>query len=138
MIVPQVMSGQHSIVKEVYSNPHHVHCYTHLLNLVMQQATSQMDNVRAFFPHLNVFSAFFSHSTNRVSCLDDCVAIRIPRFVQTRWNFECRIVYSAFEHEDDLKECFNPIVDTCKKDKTSVCDASCFLLRLEDGASYYI
>ena len=129
------MSGQHrgvqSIVREAYPNAHYVHCYAHQLNLVLQQATSQI-SVRLFFAHLNSFSVFFSRSTKRVSCLDDCVAIRIPRSVQTRWNFESRIVSTVFEHKDDLKECFNRIVNTWKKDKASVRDASGLLLRLED------
>ena len=102
-----VMSGQHrgvqSIVSEAYSNAQCAHCYAHQPNLVLQQATSRIDSVRVFFPHLNSFSTFFSHSTKRVSCLDDCVAIRIPRSVQTRWNFESRIVSTASEHKDDLR-----------------------------------
>ena len=131
-----VMSGQHrgvqSIVRRAYSYTHYVHCYAHQRNLVLQQATSQIDSVRLFFPHLHSFSVFFSHSTKRVSCLDDCVAIRINRPVQTRWNFESRIVSTVFEHKDDLKECFNRIVNTWEKDKASVSDASGLLLRLEN------
>ena len=131
-----VMSGQHrgvqSIVKETYPNAHYVHCYAHQLNLILQQATSQIVSVRVFFAHLNAFSIFFSHSTKRVSCLDDCVAIRIPRSVQTRWNFESRIVSTVFEHKDDLKVCFKRIINTWKKDKASVRNASGLLLRLED------
>ena len=125
------MSGQHrglqSIVKEAYPNAHYVHCYAHQLNLVLQQTTSQIDSVRVLFAHLNSFSVFFSHSTNRVSCFDDCVAMKIPRSVQTRLNFESRIVSTVSEDKDDLKECRNRIVNTWKKDK-----ASGLLPRLED------
>ena len=76
--------GVQSIAREACPNAHYAHCYAHQLNLVLQQATSQIDSVRVFFAHLNPFSVFFSHSTKRISCLDDCVAIRIPRSVQTR------------------------------------------------------
>ena len=69
--------GVQSIVREACPNAHYAHCYAHQLNLVLQQATSQIDSVRVFFAHLNPFSVFFSHSTKTVSCLDDCVAIRI-------------------------------------------------------------
>ena len=111
-----VVSGQHrgiqGIVREAYPNAQYV------INLVLQQTTSQIDSVRVFFAHLNPFSVFFSHSTKRVSCLDECVAIRIPRSVQTtRWNFESRIVSTVFEHKDDLKECFNRIVNNWKRTK---------------------
>ena len=61
----------------------------------------------------------FSHSNKRVSCLDDCIAIRIHRSVQTRWNFESRIVSTVFKHKDDLKECCKWIINTWKKDRTS-------------------
>ena len=93
-----------ALFSEACPNAHYVHCYAHQLNLVLQQATSQIDSVRVFFAHLNSFSVFFSHSTKRVSCLDDCVAIRIPRSVQTSWNFERRIVSTVFEQKGDLKE----------------------------------
>ena len=74
---------------------------------------------------------FYFHSTKRVSCLDDCAAIRIPSSVQTRWNCERRIASTVLEHKDDLKECCK-IVNTWKKYKASVCDASSLLLWLED------
>ena len=64
------MSGQHrgvqSIVKEACPNAHYVHCYAHQLNLVLQQATSQIDSVRVFFAHLNAFSIFLSHSVSMI------------------------------------------------------------------------
>ena len=130
-----VMSGQHrgvqSIVKEAYPNAHYVHCYAYHLNLVLQQATSQIHSARIFFAHLNAFSVFFSHSTRRVSCLDVTVAMRIPRSVQTRWKFDSRIVSTVFEHKDDLKECFKLMINTWKKDKASVHDASGLFLWLE-------
>ena len=136
------MSGQHrgvqSIVREAYPNAHYVHCYAHQLNLVLQQATSQIDSVRLFFAHLNSFSVFFSHSTKRVLCLDNCVAIRIPRSVQTRWNFECRIVSTVFEHKDDLKECFNRILNTWKRTKLVFVMQVASSLGLRTGALYSI
>jgi len=92
-----VVSGQHrgvqSIVKEASPNAHYVYCYAHQLSLVLQKATSQIDIVRVLFAHLNAFSAFFLHSTKRVSCLDYCVAIKIPRSVQTRWNCELFLLF---------------------------------------------
>ena len=110
------MSGQHrgfkSIVKEAYPNAHYFHCYCHQLNVVLRQATSQIDSVRVFIAHLNSISVLFSHSKKR-----EYIAIRIPRSVQTRWNFESRIVSTVVEHKDDLKECSNQIVNTWKRTK---------------------
>ena len=36
-------------VKDVYGSAHYVHCYAHQLNLIMQQATSHITKVGAFF-----------------------------------------------------------------------------------------
>ena len=97
-------------------NSHYVHCFDHQLNLVLQQVTSQIDAVRVFFAHHNAFSIFLYHSPKRVSYIDNCVAIRIPRSVQTRWNFESNCFY-CFWAKDDLKECCKRITNTWKKDK---------------------
>ena len=83
-----VMSGQQrgvqSIVKDAYPNAHYVHCYAHQHNLILPQAISQITSIRVSFANLNAFSVFFSRSPKRVSCLDDCVARRIPRSVEQR------------------------------------------------------
>ena len=77
-VISFLSRGVQSIVREACPNAHYATCYAHQLNLVLQQATSQIDRVRVFFAHLNPFSVFFSHSTKTVSCLDDCIAIRSP------------------------------------------------------------
>ena len=122
--------GVQSIVREACPNAHYAHCYAHQLNPVLQQATSQIDSVRVFFAHLNPLSVFFSHSTKRVSCLDDCV--------QTRWNFDSRIVSTVFEHKDDLKECFNRIVNTWKRTKLVFMMQVASSLGLRTGTLYSI
>ena len=82
---------------------------------------------------------FFSRSPKRVSCLDDCVARRILRSVQTRWNFHSRIVSTVFDHKDDLRKCFGLIIDTWKRDQVSVCEASGLLHWLQDrNVSIYL
>ena len=131
-----VMSGQHrgvqNIVKDAYPNAHYVHCYAHQLNLILQQAVSQITSIRVYFATLNVFSVFFSRSPKGVSCLDDCVARRIPRSVQTRWNFHSRILSTVFEHKDDWRKCFEVIIKTWKREQVSVCETSGLLHWLQD------
>ena len=85
-----------------------------------------------FFANLNAFAVVFSRSPTRVSCLDDCVARRIPRSVQTRWNFHIRIASTVFDHKDDLRKCFELIINTWKRDQVSVCEASGLLHWLQD------
>ena len=131
-----VMSGSQrsvqSIVKEVFPNPHYVNCYAHQLNLVLHQVASQIPSIRIFFANLNGFLDFFCRSTKRIACLDECAAKRIPRSVQTRWNFQSRIVSTVFEHKACLIECFEKITLTWKGDEVSVCKASRLLRWLKD------
>ena len=61
--------------KETFPN---AHCYAHQLNLVPQQAASQIPSFRIFFANLNGFTAFFNRSTERIACPDECAAKRIP------------------------------------------------------------
>jgi hypothetical protein len=54
-----VMSGEtggvQATVKQRYANAHYVHRYAHQLNLVTQQATGQVPEVRLFFVNLSAF-----------------------------------------------------------------------------------
>ena len=61
-----------------------------------------------------------------------CAAKRIPRSVQTRWNFHSRIVSTVFEHKASLIACFEKITFTWKGDEVSVCKASGLLRWLKD------
>ena len=131
-----VMSGSQrsvqSIVKETLPNAHYVHCYAHQLNLVLHQAVSQIPSFRIFFANLNGLTDFFYRSTKRIACLDECAAKRIPRSVQTRWNFQSRIVLPVFEHKVSLIECFEKITLTWKGNEVSVNKASGLLQWLKD------
>ena len=61
-----VMSGASSDLqarlKETFLHAHFVHCYTHQLNLIMQQACSSHTPVRIFFTNVSAFATFFSKS----------------------------------------------------------------------------
>jgi hypothetical protein len=72
-------------VKDVYGSAHYVHCYAHQLNLIMQQATSHITKVCAFFSDLGGFAAFFSRSSKRTAVLDKMVAHRLPRAGLLNW-----------------------------------------------------
>ena len=131
-----VMSGHErgvqTIVKQSYPNAHYVHCYAHQLNLVLQQAVSQISQIRLFFANLNGFSVFFSRSPKRMAYLDKCVGKRLPRSVQTRWNFQSRIVATVSQYKDDLIECFKDIISNWKGDQITVREANGLLQCLED------
>ena len=124
--------GVQTIVKQSFPNAHYVHCYAHQLNLVLQQAVSQISQIRLFFANLNGFSVFFSRSPKRAAYLDKCVGKRLPRSVQTRWNFQSRIVATVSQFKDDLIECFKDIISNWKGDQLTVREANGLLKCLED------
>lgn len=100
-----VNKGVHTRIKEVYSNAHFIHCYTHQLNLIFEKATSQNINVRVFFNSLSGIPAFFSKSPQRMAALENVAGHRIPRPSATRWNFKSRTVNAVNEMKDALIEC---------------------------------
>ena len=86
----------------LYGSACYVHSYAHQLNLIMQQATSHITKVRAFFSNLGGFIAFFSRSSKRTAVLDKVVAHRLPGASTTRGNFHSQAVNIIYEHKDDL------------------------------------
>lgn len=124
--------GVQTIVKQSYPNSHYVHCYAHQLNHILQQAVSQIPQMRVFFANLNGFSAFFSRSPKRVEYLDKHVARRIPRSAQTRWNFQSRIVGTVHRYQNDLVECFEDMTANWNGDQVTVRKASGLLHWLLD------
>ncbi|ROL49986.1 Zinc finger MYM-type protein 1 [Anabarilius grahami] len=131
-----VMRGERAGVQqkvcEHYENARYVHCYAHQMNLIMQQATSQIPAVRVFFSDLSGITSFFTRSPKRTTILDQIVARRLPRASSTRWNFKSRIVNTVYENLDDLIECFRSIVTASSFDSTTVREASGFLRMLKD------
>ena len=108
-----VMSGEFNGVqkkiKDEFKNGHYIHCEAHQLNLVMERATSTNPRAREFFAHLNSIPKFFSHSSDRLSVLDQCVAKRIPSCTPVRWNYNSRAVNVIYENKDALLDCFKKL-----------------------------
>jgi len=105
-------------IKEKYPFAFFIHCYAHQLNLIMIQSISKNKQVRIFFSNLSEIPVFFSHSPQRVSVLDEGVGVRLPRAVQTRWNFNVRTVNTVFEHREDLIICMDKIIEISLQAKT--------------------
>ncbi|VVC30074.1 Ribonuclease H-like domain,HAT, C-terminal dimerisation domain,Domain of unknown function DUF4371 [Cinara cedri] len=109
-----VMSDQNTRVntrvKEKYPFANFVHCYAHQLNLIMIQATSQNKQIKIFFSNLSEISEFFSSSPQRVAVLNDIVGSRLPRTVQTCWNFHIKTINTVYEYRESLIECMDKIV----------------------------
>ncbi|KAJ4449056.1 hypothetical protein ANN_00451 [Periplaneta americana] len=59
------INGLKTKVQEKYPQALFVHCYSHVLNLVLQQTTSSIPECRIFFKTLSGLAAFFSSSPKR-------------------------------------------------------------------------
>ncbi|XP_053159028.1 uncharacterized protein LOC128347858 [Hemicordylus capensis] len=126
------------MICEVFPNAHYIHCYAHQMNLVMQQATSQIKEVRVFFSDLSWFPAFFACSTERNAVLEAVVRRRFPGSSQTRWNFNIQTASLVFEKRLELIECFKEI-RAWDFDCSAVREARGFLQMLEeDGEFLYL
>jgi hypothetical protein len=63
-------------VQDIYGSAYYVHCYAHQLNLIMQQATSNITKIGQIHK-----------SFKRTAVLDEVVGRRLPGASTMRWNF---------------------------------------------------
>jgi hypothetical protein len=84
----------------------------------MTQSVSQNKEIRIFFSNLSVIPVFFSNSPQRVAVLDKLVGVRLPRAVQTRWNFNIRTVNIVYEYRDEITECMDKIIESSQQTLT--------------------
>lgn len=136
-----VMSGSEggvqTILRKHYRYAHFVHCYAHMLNLVLKTACSSVRQVRIFFANLSGFSTFFSASSKRKDLLlDVCQKKGLPRTVETRWNFKSRVIQSVFENRDNLLQAFD-LIQLEKWDDITTREANGLLRLLKDDEFNY-
>lgn len=122
-------AGVQQKVSEHYENAHYLHCYAHQLNLIMQQATSQIPAVRFFWVASPAFLCCHQNGLFSTRFL-------LPRASFTRWNFNSRIVNTVYENLDDLIECFRYIVTTSSFDSTTVHLASWGYFRMKTSSFF--
>ncbi|GAB1605227.1 hypothetical protein Ahia01_000804500 [Argonauta hians] len=132
-----VMSGNkggvRTLVLNRYPNAYYVHCYSHQLNLIVQQSVKSIPHVRKFFQNLGGFSAFFTRSPTRTQVLNNIVNKRMPSSSATRtWSFASRIVDTVLSHKEDLWKCFDFIIESGEFDDITVREATGLQNFLED------
>lgn len=112
------ISGVQTFIKSDYPNAHYVHCYAHQLNLIMKAASCKSKETRIFFSNLTDITNFFTRSPQRVQVLDEIVKKRLPKTVETRWNFKSRVVNTVYENRELLIECMDKIETTSNQTTT--------------------
>ena len=68
------LSGLQKCVLDKYPMALFVHCYAHVLNLMLQQGLQSIKQCRIFFLTLSGLAAFFSKSSKRTQALKEFVA----------------------------------------------------------------
>ncbi|KAL4141345.1 hypothetical protein QTP88_004000 [Uroleucon formosanum] len=137
------MSGQNNglnvKVKELYPCAFFVHCYSHKLNLTLQQSASNIKECRIFFQTMSGLAAFFSKSSKRTNVLQNFVKRKLPSVAPTRWNFTSRLVNTIKENYDMLLLFFEHIHDNSDDwDSDSILKAQGFLFFLKKFLSKFL
>lgn len=114
------LNGLQMQVKTIAPQALFTHCYAHRLNLILQNSVASIQECKIFFATISGISAFFSKSTKRTNILDSICGRRIPRNVQTRWNFNSRIVNTVLVYRNELPETFEEITQSADFAKDSV------------------
>ncbi|XP_066981403.1 zinc finger MYM-type protein 1-like [Macrobrachium rosenbergii] len=83
-----------------------VHCYSHLLNLTLQQSAKNIVGCRAFLQTLSCLAAFFPKSSRKTLALKTFVEKLLPGVAPARWNFSSRLLNTVKEYYDPLTTFF--------------------------------
>ncbi|XP_039286744.1 zinc finger MYM-type protein 1-like [Nilaparvata lugens] len=105
------LSGVQARIKESHPEALFVHCYAHVLNLVLSQCVSEIPQCKIFFSTLNGIAAFFSRSPKRVIFLDEFLKRRLPNVCPTRWNYSSRLVNTVHKFRKELCEVFQAMLE---------------------------
>lgn len=105
------LTGVQARIKELYPEALFVHCYAHVLNLVLSQRVNEIPECKIFFSTLNGIAAFFSRSPKRSTFLDEFLKRRLPHVCPTRWNYSSRIVNTIFHNRNQLCDVFNAMLE---------------------------
>ena len=106
------VSGLNKRIQDVFPSAIFIHCYSHSLNLTLQQSVANIKECRLFFQTLSGLATFFSKSTKRTYALKQFVQKKLPSVAPTRWNFSSRLINTVNEYYTMLKAFFQDILDT--------------------------
>lgn len=133
------LSGLQKRVLNKYPMALFVHCYAHILNLVLQQGLQSIKQCRIFFLTLSGLAAFFSKSSKRNQALKEFVARRLPSVAPTRWNFTSRLSNTVKENRSQLLLFFKSIVDEPEKwELDDVVKARGYICFLEEPETIFL
>ena len=78
------VSGLNKRIQDVFPSAIFIHCYSHSLNLTLQQSVANIKEYRLFFQTLSGLAILFSKSTKRTYVLKQFVQKKLPSVAPTR------------------------------------------------------
>jgi Domain of unknown function (DUF4371)/hAT family C-terminal dimerisation region len=132
-VMASELNGLQAKIKAVAPQATFVHCYAHLLNLVLSKGANNIKDVRIFFGTLAGMAAFFSKSTKRMHVLESKgVNGRIPTSAPTRWIYSSRAVNFVANMREQLIATFEEICNSVDFEDVATCESAGFARTLED------
>ncbi|CAI9722604.1 finger MYM-type 1-like [Octopus vulgaris] len=122
------LNGLQAKVRKKYECAIFIHCYAHILNLVLSQSCSAMKECKIFFSTINGLGTFFTKSPKRTNALDNIVKKRFPKATATRWNYSSRLIITTKENYNFIISLFEHIIENPEAwDETTINSAIGFL-----------
>ena len=115
-------SGLQSRITELQSNAFYVHCSSHNLNLVVNDAVKEVVDVRAFFETIQSIYVFFGHSISRwdiLSQLADSETITLKTLNPTRWAGRVTSLIAIKSRYFDVIKALTKVILTTNKKSTA-------------------
>lgn len=105
------VNGVQALIKQTHPQAVYIHCYAHVLNLVLSRSVNNIRECKIFFSNLSGIAAFFSRSPKRAKFLDNFLQRRLPSVCPTRWNYTERLVNTVYMHRNDLQNVFTTMLN---------------------------
>lgn len=106
-------SGVQARILEEQPNAFYVHCSSHVLNLVLQDATRSVTMVRDTIDFIQTLVNFVRDSPKRLACFtnlqNDTNATSLRPLCPTRWTMRCSSIRSVLENYTTLKQALEEI-----------------------------
>nr|XP_033788667.1 zinc finger MYM-type protein 1-like [Geotrypetes seraphini]XP_033788668.1 zinc finger MYM-type protein 1-like [Geotrypetes seraphini]XP_033788669.1 zinc finger MYM-type protein 1-like [Geotrypetes seraphini]XP_033788671.1 zinc finger MYM-type protein 1-like [Geotrypetes seraphini] len=132
-VIASNLQAVQSMIRNEAPDVIYVHCYAHILNLVLSQSVGYIRQCKIFFAALSGIAEFFTKSNKRTQLLDEVIKVRIPAVANTQWNYHSQIVNIVKENKRGLLELFHDIIDSAQEwDGETVSAASDFHQTLND------
>ncbi|CAH0393730.1 unnamed protein product [Bemisia tabaci] len=104
-------TGVQTQLKETHPFALFVHCYAHILSLVLTKSAELISECKIFFSSAGGFASFFSMSPKRMKYLDEFFCKHLPKASATRtWNYSSRLVSTLYEYRPQFIDAFEAML----------------------------